>query len=214
MTIHARLHQVRVTRLDDDGNPTGPSHVLPVRSLTLTTPEGTTTMTTQLDPTDPTTLSDTEAGYLATRPTKALVTELLQKLREADERADHLHRQRAAMGVERDEARTERDEWKAAHLPDPEAEALAGCVRAIEALVNPPNQRGTLGYTPTAHWGYTGRPDALSMPVGRILLALAARYGVPVEPTAQPEPTGQVLVSVPAHVAEQLHTMPLEGFAR
>lgn len=76
MTFNA-THSARLTRLDATGAPTGDSITVPIRSMTMTTPGGATTMYVKLDPTDPEGLSDYEAAHLATRPTKAQVAELL-----------------------------------------------------------------------------------------------------------------------------------------
>lgn len=210
---------VRVTRLDIHGAPTG--EPLTIR---LTQPKEHTTMTDE-NPSaqhpDLGELDDYEASMMATRPSKAMVAELLQVIR--DERAT-VRRERAErtnLVSQRDDAVADRDRWRNAKASDPEAEALAGCVRAIEGLHEAQrlaaearrNRIGSTYYGETATYR-SEQPAALTMPEGRILLSLAARFGVPIEATPPIQrPAGeQVLVSVPAHVAEQLNTMPRAAF--
>jgi hypothetical protein len=110
----------------------------------------------------------------------------------------------------------DRDAWRTAHLPDPEAECLAGCVRTIGAMYEAMRDRSTSrsgvgGMTWASGEIVYGtheepRPSALRDPVGRVLLALAARYDLEIEATV-PKPrvvTGTRLVACPADVAEQL----------
>lgn len=110
----------------------------------------------------------------------------------------------------------DRDAWRDAHLPDPEAEALAGCVRAIEAMQKAhKNSRNDYGNFASSYTQYGSieeeGPSALAAPEGRILLALAARYGLAIEAVV-PKPRvieGQRLVSMPADLAEQIERMHL-----
>jgi len=143
------------------------------------------------------------------RPTKALVAELREQL-------DRRERQLADTSMD---LRTSEDRRKVAEAIDREAKALAGCTAAIEAMLAAEreasrNQSSSYGYLQATPAYQQPRPEALDSPIGRILLHLAARYGVAVEATLPPErdPSGQRLVSVPAHVAEQLQTMPYEAF--
>jgi len=68
---------------------------------------------------------------------------------------------------------------------DAEARALAGCVAAIEQMSS--MRYSTLdtshGFVPLGELVDSTTPLALTMPVGRILLHLAHRYGVPLTPT-------------------------------
>jgi hypothetical protein len=111
----------------------------------------------------------------------------------------------------------DRDAWRTAHLPDPEAEALGGCVRAFDAMRETMRERSASRSSSVA-WSSESvvygsheepRPSALRDPVGRVLLALAARYDLEIEATV-PKPrvvAGQRLVSCPADIAEQLERM-------
>ena len=201
MTITARVTEARFTPLDADGNPAGPTRTIPISSFTLHTTKENTAMTL----TNP---DDYEASVLATRPTKAMVTELLQTLR--DERANARMVQRQAEGVEA--------KLRDAELGDLEAQCLDRCVRAIEAMRATEAERNrnrARQYdfaTVSSYPDHDPRPVALGDPIGRILLHLAARYGQAIgaiPPPPPPERAGQQLVSVPAHVAEQLERMPM-----
>lgn len=109
----------------------------------------------------------------------------------------------------------ERDAWRTAHAPDPEADALAGCVRAIEGMRAAAKKRTDYDNFASSYTQYgtieEERPSALAVPEGRILLSLAARYGLAIEATV-PKPRiieGQRLVSMPAALAEQIERMHL-----
>lgn len=116
------------------------------------------------------------------------------------------------------ELEADRDRWRAERLSDPEAEALAGCLRAFEQMDEQERARAarvTNAYANTMgspRWASLP-PSPLESPVGRVLLHLAARYGIPLEakvPEPIPEP-GRRLMSLPAELAEQLEQMgPLE----
>lgn len=107
--------------------------------------------------------------------------------------------------------------WRNEHIADPEAEALSACVRAFDTMSetmrkHAGNQYG-VAWSSSASVVYgtheVQRPSALSDPVGRVLLALAARYDLEIE-AKLPQPsieTGQRLVSCPADIAEQLERL-------
>lgn len=157
-------------------------------------------------------LSDYEASVMAQRPTKALVRDLLQR-----RRSDATTMQRLADTVEATNAQLEKVK---ADNGDLEATALAGCVRAIEAMhaAQRAGRNNEFGYA-TLQSSYHQRPDytaeALGSDVGRILLHLAARYGIPIEPR-QPEPIAppepRQLIEVPARIAQQLEHMVAQGW--
>lgn len=143
------------------------------------------------------------------RPTKALVAELRAQL--------------AALTAARHDAlmdlRTSEDRRKVFDA-DPEARCLAECTAAIDALkaaYQAASRRSSYGTPGWVDPFDTTRPAALSNPVGRVLLHLAARYNQQVgaiPPPVPERPEGQQLVSVPAHVAEQLNRMPMEAWER
>lgn len=96
--------------------------------------------------------------------------------------------------------RVERDQWRAERLPDREAEMISGCTRAIERYHQQMREDqkarpyATNDFVSSATgWSRTGggwqQPEALGDPVGRALLALAARYGLAIEavPATVPE---------------------------
>lgn len=96
--------------------------------------------------------------------------------------------------------RVERDQWRAERLPDREAEMISGCIRAIERYHQQMREDqqarryATNDFVSSATgWSSTGgwqQPEALGDPVGRVLLALAARYGLAIEavPATPPAP--------------------------
>lgn len=184
------LREIRVTPLDDRGRPSGPSTVLTPSTITLT--ERTSNM------------PDNETK--PDRPTRAGMEALTRRV---DLLEGLLGRARSDL-----EAMTlDRDSWQQAHAPDPEAEAIAGCVRAIDEM----RSGGRSAARANRGMSYMGEattwapPRPQDVPEGRVLLNLAARYGVALVPAPEPEPIdrgGQRLVSVPAHVAEQLERLP------
>lgn len=116
------------------------------------------------------------------------------------------------------ETRRERDAWRDARIADPEAEALAGCVRAIEKMHNDIGARARNTNFGASQWHYpscSDRPSALASPVGRILLSLIARYGLEIEavapPPSPPPPEGDRLVMVPAYLADSVESMIRNG---
>jgi hypothetical protein len=70
-------------------------------------------------------------------------------------------------------AKADRDAWRVARLPDKEAEAIAGCVRALDAFAD--RHAGTSS-------GYGGSSSSFTLSdtgaVRRVLRFLAERYGV------------------------------------
>lgn len=95
---------------------------------------------------------------------------------------------------------------------EPEATALAGCVRAIEAMYAAQRAADRASANTTYRDGISysqaqGPYSPHASPVGRILLHLAARYGVPlVAPAPEPAPES-VLVQAPAHLAGALREL-------
>lgn len=76
--------------------------------------------------------------------------------------------------------RGERDAWRNVRLADGEAEAISGCVKAIDAMRSADTQRsGNASF-----YAYSGGTS----PVERILKFLAARYGVTWYDPPAPEP--------------------------
>lgn len=214
-TIHAR--EVRITRLDADGQPVGAPLVGTTDAAGVTTfgpmPAATATDawllagadTHHIDLTNPT--KEHTAMPTEPRPTKAQVTELREQLARREQQLHDLQREHDAAG------QTVRDLMHG----DLEARCLDQCVRAIEAMRAAENQRNrnqtNHGFaTIHSYADPSPRPEALGQPVGRILLHLAARYGQAIgaiPPPPPPERAGQQLVSVPAHLAEQLERMPM-----
>lgn len=120
--------------------------------------------------------------------------------------------------TENERLRQDRDHWRDARLPDKEAEALAGCARALAEMLKTDGRNVSSDFAssfgrPTFGNTIEERPSALAHPVGRVLLALAARYGLEIE-AVRPEPRvveGQRLVAVPGPIAEELHRMAAQG---
>lgn len=138
-----------------------------------------------------------EATKIPTRPTKAAMEQL-------ESERDNARRLLARREADLAAAEAEAAAWKEVKIQDPEAEALSGCVRAIEALITSQSSgRNMVGYST----GFTPPPPTPSdTPIGRILLHLAARYGVPLAAAAAPDVDTEepVMLSVPRRVAEQL----------
>lgn len=149
------------------------------------------------------------------RPTVAEVrrlelaaSEAIRARREAETHAENAQRNLDAAIAARD----------AAEAIDPEAKALAKCVSAIESMLADEEaarrQRSSSYDFATVRYHDHQQPAALTMPVGRILLSLAARYAVPLDPSPpqSQDRAGQRLISVPAHVADQIERMPMEAW--
>lgn len=79
------------------------------------------------------------------------------------------------------ELRADRDAWKNARLADDEAEAIAGCVKALDQMRSARSSRSNN----TVFYSYSG-----DEPMRRVLKFLAARYGVewPAPPPPEPAP--------------------------
>lgn len=129
----------------------------------------------------------------AARPTKAAMAALQAELDAALEGQAQLQGHLEILTVDR-------DAWRAAHHTDAETEALAGCTRAIDALLTSEFERAEEQARQTsARGGYTthtvvrapltgdGR-STVDHQVGRILLHLAARFGVPIQAVVPPPP--------------------------
>lgn len=143
------------------------------------------------------------------------------ELAKAQADADELGRQLTSARLDADEARAEANRWRNERLADPEAEALSGCVRAINAMYEAQADRESrvrggsvmaqpMRYSPEFYGTrYEVQPSPLDHPVGRILLALAARHGLAIAPVpAEPvEVPGQRLMSVPAELADQVEQL-------
>lgn len=130
------------------------------------------------------------------RPTKAA---LIRLAAERDDAVRALAQRERALAL----AEAEAAAWKAVKVADPEAEALSGCVRAIEALLSSA-QVNVASYA--MGFSRPPPPQAAETPIGRILLHLSARYGVPLAPPAPPapDPDEAVMITVPRRVAEQI----------
>lgn len=132
------------------------------------------------------------------RPTRAAMDSLVR-------RVELLESLLATAKLERDEALEDRDRWRAAHAPDAEAEALAGCVRAIGGLLDAGvGGRNRMALPALDYWP---QPSASSTPVGRVLLHLAGRYNVPLQetpPSAVTVEEADRLVLVAPAIADQL----------
>lgn len=135
------------------------------------------------------------------RPTRAAMDALTRKVA-------LLETLLATARQERDEVEADRNRWREERAPDGEAEAIAGCVRALEEFlgqrrvgspVNGASYQYGAGFS-----GFVEQPS--STPIGRVLLHLAARYGVPLEPPPPPvfEPPAERLIVVPVDLANQL----------
>ena len=135
------------------------------------------------------------------RPTKAAIEQLT---RERDQALA------TAAGIQADLARAleDRDAWRAARVTDDEAEAISGCVRALDALIASGGRNTGGGYA-VAMPSRQYVPDPRETPVGRVLLHLSGRYGVPLVPMPPPEidPEEMVTMTVPRRIAESIqHT--------
>jgi len=142
----------------------------------------------------------------------------------ARERIEELDRLVDRAQFDTREMQADRDRWRVAHLEDPEANALAGCVRAFDTMRESMRERSTNQsgvYGNARPWSdqivygthEEPRPSALRDPVGRVLLALAARFDLEIEATV-PAPRvveGNRLMSVPAELAEQVERLVAQG---
>lgn len=154
-------------------------------------------------------------------------TALEKKTRELEEEHanfEEMERRALRAESEREELRDERNHWRDARVPDPEAEALAGCVRALEEMGNGRTlsvNEHAMGMSPGRRLNtietYGNRTEmseaAGDHPIGRILIALASRYGVPLV-AVPPEPIvieGRRILSVPAELADQIESMVRNG---
>lgn len=130
------------------------------------------------------------------RPTRAAMDDLQNRL----------DRALSALGRRDEEVEAlarDRDEWRAARAPDGEAEALAGCVRAIEAMYSSDRNPNASGIMPTRSRVHGGHAPASETAVGRVLLHLAGRFGVQLQEVPSPEPDPDT-ARVPRHLAEEL----------
>ena len=97
---------------------------------------------------------------------------------------------------------------------DPEARLYAVCVAAVEryrADMARASSRSNTNTMAPRYWD--DLPAAHQSPEGRLLLALAVRYNVPLEPPAPPAPTptladeGQSLLLAPSPLAEAIEQL-------
>lgn len=118
--------------------------------------------------------------------------------------------------------RVERDQWRAERLPDREAEMISGCTRAIERYHQQMREDqqarpyANTGFVSSATgWSRTGggwqQPEALGDPVGRVLLALAARYGLAIEAVPAVESTAPAAADLASAIQRCLNDFPFPG---
>lgn len=121
------------------------------------------------------------------------------EIEKRDGRIEHLTNRCAELDADvqrlseqKEDLRTERDQWRADRLPDREAEMISGCVHAIDRYFKKMSEDSTDSYGNVSVQAGMARfsvpypvgwqqPEALGDPVGRVLLALAARYGLAIE---------------------------------
>lgn len=137
------------------------------------------------------------------RPTRALLDQREQQLHDATRELTKLRAELELMRSEvaRADARSE-----------PEADAIALCVAALDAMVADQRAEADRARRNSTSWHVAPYPDATppsagQTPVGRVLLYLAARYDVPLaelEPDPEPTPEGDDLVVAPAALARKL----------
>lgn len=140
----------------------------------------------------------------AARPTVAMLLEQENRADKFSDLADQHKSEKLKAEAEVHHLAAELDKLRAA--TEPESQALAGCVQAIEAMFAAErSSRGLSSYRDgVATMAPSYRPEAHHSAVGRILLHLAYRYGVPLVPPApEPEPE-TVLVQAPGHLAPAL----------
>lgn len=106
----------------------------------------------------------------------------------ATKRGDELMLDLQLAGEEAERLRKDRDDWRDARMPDREAEALSGCVRALDEMMEPPVNLSADRYASPVRASPRRVEYAGDSPVGRILLSLAMRYGLDFE-AAHPPPT-------------------------
>lgn len=100
------------------------------------------------------------------------------------QRIAELEQLNEAIRLERDEMKYDRDRWRDEKLPDPEVECLAACVRAIEdmrASEKRANPNRYIGSSYSDSIGPWTSAYALDNAIGRVLMAVAARYKVNIE---------------------------------
>lgn len=112
------------------------------------------------------------------RPTRAELDAAEEHFHRALAQADEL---RARLQV----AELDRDSWRTEHIEVPEAETLARCIRAIDQLIESEATDAAAAAFSLGTWVDEQPNDAAAhqakpedSPVGRILLHLAARYGI------------------------------------
>lgn len=101
---------------------------------------------------------------------------------------------RAIAEKARDDANDAARSWREYNLPDPESEAIAACVRALDKMRETQSKRETASFGTSRTTYYTTWPThlpvALQNPIGRVLVHLGLRYGFvldPVDPPTEPE---------------------------
>lgn len=102
----------------------------------------------------------------------------------ASQRIAELEQLNEAIRRDRDEMKADRDRWRDAKMTDPEVECLAGCVRAIEAMREAEKRASPNRYIGSSYSDSIGpwtSAYALDNAIGRVLMAVAARYKVNIE---------------------------------
>lgn len=134
------------------------------------------------------------------RPTKAAMAALQQELVEQ-------RRLTSAALHQAEEAAEDRNRWRDAKIQDSEAEAISGCVRALDELTGRNRNRSGNDFAAMSpSYGPSYPQDPTTTPVGRVLIHLAQRYGVALIPTPPPEVDLEepVTMTVPRRIAESI----------
>lgn len=98
------------------------------------------------------------------------------------QRIAELEQLNEAIRRDRDEMKADRDRWRDAKMTDPEVECLAGCVRAIEAMREAEKRASPNRFSSYSDSiGPWTSAYALDNAIGRVLMAVAARYRVNIE---------------------------------
>lgn len=193
------------TKADHDGVP-HPGHLITEQELA----------------TSPFEQADVAKRELTREELVVLAAEREAALRDEQERHEQLSSRYERLAAERNAMEQDRDAWRVAHLDDPEAEALAGCVRALRLMEQggaraamTPNRTnagyddGGYGQQFIGHRVEQG-PLALDHPVGRILLALAARWHLPIEATQPPQYVrqgGRLIFATTPELADEIERL-------
>jgi hypothetical protein len=171
------------TPLDEDGQPDHSRTVdFAATTLRLTHKDGTTQLV-RLTEEPPIMAETTITDAPKERPTRAAMDRLEAELRANQSDIQSLRRQLEQERERTKAAKTEADDWRAVKVADPEAEALSGCIRAIDVMRSASNVNLMGSSIGSSSYSYGQQPvhiPAEATPVGRILLHLAARYDIPI----------------------------------